>query len=198
MRFGIEIELFLVKGGVVAYPNYMLPKDGDGLLVEARGTPHSCPHQAIHSALAEIDRLRAEAKKGKLGTLKLWNHLDLEEKFISEHRRTHGKDPSNVFNMRGLHYPHGERIYRAGLHVHFSEPSHTIKEKGGRDYQVFDQANIPHIINTLDREFAQEIEEAHRLPGFYELKPYGFEYRSLPNNVNLKKLVEVLEELKDE
>lgn len=49
------------------------------------------------------------------------------------------------------------------------------------------------IFKKLDEAFAEEIKEAKRLPGFYEIKSDGrIEYRSLPSNVSLFKVIDVI------
>ena len=49
------------------------------------------------------------------------------------------------------------------------------------------------IIRKLDEAFKGEIKAAKRLPGFYEIKPdRRVEYRSLPNDVDLGKIIKTL------
>lgn len=49
------------------------------------------------------------------------------------------------------------------------------------------------LVGRLDSAFKAEIRAARRNPGFYERKGDGrIEYRSLPNNVDLEKVREVL------
>lgn len=49
--------------------------------------------------------------------------------------------------------------------------------------------DMPKIIGIFDNMFATEIKEANRIPSAYEIKPYGFEYRSLPSNIDKDKLI---------
>jgi hypothetical protein len=46
----------------------------------------------------------------------------------------------------------------------------------------------------FDKAFKEEIKNSYRNPGFYELKSDGrIEYRSLPNNINMDKLINVIQ-----
>jgi len=69
----------------------------------------------------------------------------------------------------------------AGFHVHFGA------------YAVID---MPLIIKTLDDTFSDEIASTGRKAGQYRMKPYGFEYRSLPSSVSVSKVTKTLWELK--
>lgn len=61
------------------------------------------------------------------------------------------------------------------------------------EYVVNKFIDVPKVIMILDKEFKDEIAKAKRLPSAYEVKPHGFEYRSLPNNVDIDKLLYVLD-----
>lgn len=56
--------------------------------------------------------------------------------------------------------------------------------------------NIPKIIFYLDAEFAREIKEAKRATGLYQMKSYGFEYRSLPATIDILEVADFLEKEK--
>ena len=67
----------------------------------------------------------------------------------------------------------------------------TLKARASR-------LNIPaicHIVNRMDEMFFDRFAPAeaertkYRQPGFYELKPYGFEYRSLPFTPEVKEAI---------
>ena len=64
---------------------------------------------------------------------------------------------------------------------------------------VLTKPAIEYIVKEMDKEFFErfapkkEDRTKYRQPGFYELKPYGFEYRSLPaNNDSIKALPEIV------
>jgi len=60
------------------------------------------------------------------------------------------------------------------------------------------QPVIERIVKKMDEKFFEELapkkkeRTKYRQPGFYELKPYGFEYRSLPSN---EKAIDALPEI---
>jgi hypothetical protein len=51
------------------------------------------------------------------------------------------------------------------------------------------------IVRSLDKIFEKEIKDAKRIPGFYEMKSHGFEYRSLPCSIDLDKVVDALKKV---
>ena len=109
-----------------------------------------------------------------------------------------------------------------GLHIHFSSDiviteSHYVPKldklkeylfysSGSEEvktetklYSLLTNNIIKSIIKGLDKDILSKFNIANqtlkfRNPGFYEIKPYGFEYRSLPfNNLVLDNLVEIVE-----
>jgi hypothetical protein len=88
------------------------------------------------------------------------------------------------------------KLATASLHVSFTnELERTYVDHKGNYVEHKYQGFIDHakFIVALDKAFKKEIKEAKRNPGFYEVKYDGrIEYRSLPNNVSLDKLEEVL------
>ena len=72
----------------------------------------------------------------------------------------------------------------------------VVKRKGMTQIvlQNFDWVKL---FTHLDDCFSKEIEESGRNPGFYEVKFDGrVEYRSLPSNINLKKVISVIQSFK--
>jgi hypothetical protein len=47
------------------------------------------------------------------------------------------------------------------------------------------EKEFPTIVLELDKRFAEDIRKARRIKGDYELKNWGFEYRSLPNTLDV-------------
>ncbi len=87
-------------------------------------------------------------------------------------------------------------VVRAGLHVHFSDiDEHTIVDKDNKvvKYHTSNQLDIPYIVYQLDKMFKEHILCSHRQPGIYEMKPWGFEYRSLPSTIDSSVLCEFIE-----
>ena len=72
---------------------------------------------------------------------------------------------------------------------------HAGYKKKGKKHRLFvsklNKPAIEYIIRAMDKEFfgrfapAKENRTKYRQPGFFELKPYGFEYRSLPANADV-------------
>lgn len=192
INIGFECEYFtLSKGKHVVCPK-TVPSDDCGWLAEARGKPLECPIEAAFSMMADRDKVRLLASKDKI---KLGNmpFAELEPDLMREARRTYGKRdyPVGRGNLYGLDYASTDTLARAGLHVHFSHfhENSCVDDKGVRRYfRSHSPINMPKIIRLLDTQFRKEIEHANRLCGEYEMKPYGFEYRSLPNNIDVIKV----------
>jgi hypothetical protein len=208
MRFGFEREYFIsvAKDRMDVDSDSMLyclcppelPHDECGYLAEARGLQQDNPRLAAFALLAEESRMRDKAKK--LGVdLLLVDTVKLPVTLRREALRLHGKEqyPSSRFNMYGKDLPPNDRWDRAGLHVHFSNEEvrtfNGCKECRPVTYTIAGMVNIPFIVHTLDKAFEKQIKAARRLPGFYELKPYGFEYRSLPTTVDVVEVARIVE-----
>lgn len=196
LTFGLEQEFFVKQGEnyVLAAP---LAADACGYLAEARGEPSDDPIQTKHNLLVAVEKLQEEAAKGKK-TLECAFTAELPKEFLRVARRTFGKGPAHSYFV-------SEKVYvsdkpRAGLHVHFGSTEtinyteHVENSERGieRKREVPVMINIPRIIFMLDKAFKDEIKEAKRVPGEYELKAHGFEYRSLPTTANLDKVVTTL------
>ena len=142
-------------------------------------------------------------------------HEVLRDKLHPRHKTRKYSAPAKEFKITEL---------TAGLHVHFSkretkrvsvlEVNNTItmfiSTKDGLrdevttkkvsndktvDYVCNTFVDMPMIIRTLDDEFKDVIDKTKRVTGAYEVKEYGFEYRSLPANVDLGKVAEVCRKL---
>jgi hypothetical protein len=74
-------------------------------------------------------------------------------------------------------------LYRltAGIHVHFSSRD--------SDTGKIIQLPIENIVKQMDEVFSKEIEFNGRIKGEWEPKTHGFEYRSLPCDVDITKVV---------
>jgi hypothetical protein len=200
MKFGFEREYFVTRDGTFIDVSKLLPHDDCGFLAEARGEPHLNPVAA--AALLEVEERRIRAIATKLG-LELQMGMDvatLPAKQRAIMLRRHGKGA--VGDEQGSAYGRfwtNEKLSRAGLHVHFSNERVLAPwgdNKESRSY--FGNIDMPRFIYGLDRTFAAEIKAAKRVPGLYEMKSYGFEYRSLPMSVDLYRVAEALENLSRE
>ena len=75
---------------------------------------------------------------------------------------------------------YGNYNLTAGLHVHFSN-----RDNEGNIIQL----PIEDIVKQMDEVFVDIINEANRIPGEYEKKIHGFEYRSLPCNADVHEVL---------
>lgn len=202
---GIEKEYFVVgKDGKIAGPELMdwIPRDDCGFLAEARGKPDSDPYLAVYNLLAEEQRIinRMKDVKDTRG-LKLLNDPVMAFKMedvlkFYDAKAIKAKEKSN--SIYGTIPKTKVTKKTAGLHIHFSNSSSIRVNK--KDIIIPQMIDIPSIIQQLDSVFSVEIKEAKRPFGAYRIKAYpngneGFEYRSLPNNVNTGKLIKVLQNL---
>lgn len=199
MKFGFEGECFVANKdtGVLALAT-KLPHDSCGYLAEIRGEAHSDPELAHGLFIGAARKLNKEAHK--LGLCLVYRDVSLiPADVLRAARRECSKGPTKYCNIYGLDYKPTDRTRRAGMHVHVSDET-KVQEYNSRDGRVYASdrtfpriLNFPPFIQAFDKAFKDEIKVAKRLPGFYELKSYGFEYRSLPATVDLAKVVEVLD-----
>ena len=201
MKIGFEREFFLYKKGAIS----LVPKDGDlpmdecGYLVESRSEPHTNPLKAAFLLLAADYALGLQvAKAGFKMVSKPFEIITPE--FQRTALRHYGKNalPHERGNLWGLDFPIEQEIVgRAGLHVHFSKPREIRDGKGIVVDTVSQMFDMVKIIQTLDKAFEKEITDARRIKGCYEMKSLhgGFEYRSLPADVDVRKVAEVLSTL---
>lgn len=202
MKYGFEREFFVKANGKFVLCPQVMPHDECGFLAESRGEPSTDPITAAFLLLAEEFKLTAQAKRNRV-KLALLNFTSLPAELLRDALRRNGKNPLPVErgNMYGNDYPAAEEpaIQRAGLHVHFSnEQTIEIKayDTSGKPVThtrvVSGFMDMAKIIHKMDTAFAKEISDARRIPGMYELKPYGFEYRSLPADIDVRKVAEVI------
>jgi hypothetical protein len=199
IKYGFEQEFFLLdKNDKPVMVPAGIAKDECGFLVEARGEPHSDPIKAAYLLLAETNRLQVQC--GLLGyKMQAIDSIKLDRAFVRQALRMHGKpaysdERNNLYNKD---YKASDTLARAGLHVHFShqfEDYDSTYNKYANKISV--QLNIPRIVRFLDETFAPSIKEAKRVPGFYEMKQWGFEYRSLPTSLPALYVAQAIEKNK--
>ena len=200
--FGMEMEFFCSDHE----QNLRLPPHGSScdefpLALEVRSAPHTCIYYCVSDIIRFRAALEVELEKNKLIPLYIPRvpvSKELHEQIIRDNRLN--KRAIKYRNLYGKKLTPNWRIATAGIHIHFSNlASHKTgcKECGVKEYTTTSLLDIPFIVRTLDKMYEKEIKEASRLPGEYELKGYGgFEYRSLPNNIDLWKLAENIEGMK--
>jgi len=213
MKYGFEREYWMVgPDGPVILPKDLasvLTYDECGYLLEARGDPHSNPIKAACFLLAEETELFLKARKKGIIPSTNPSTYKLTPAFRKDAWKLYGKNPYNSLqgNIYGKEYKPSNPWFGAGLHVHFSNSTdQTISVEGQpckecghrhketRNYSYPGTLDLAKIVQMLDTRFKQEITEAKRLPGLYELKSYGFEYRSLPASVEPLAVAEWLRE----
>lgn len=200
--FGFEQEFFVKDIDKSYCIATSLPHDDCGYLAEARGQQHEDPRSARHLLRTAVEKLHTQAIEKRLSL-----HLhalvnDMPKEFRRVMLRRFGKNPSQAFFAHGGSYRNTNP--RAGLHIHFgTERRIEGFIKDGSEYRshtwtVVEPLNVPRIIWMLDDAFRKEIKAAKRVLGEYEPKDWGFEYRSLPADIDLDKVVVVLEKIKAE
>lgn len=198
-KFGFELEAWCISDideGLGVEPRCVrevpnaIPRDGCGYLVEFRGEPHTKPLFAKYLLDAERHRVGDHLALYHL----MYATCDARVKLLPKFKRAmlykHGKNAGKASCIYGeLKEKYNDPYSYAGLHIHISK---TGTVNGVECSIPFD--HVP-IIKHLDKTFSSVIKEAGRQPGLYCIKPYGFEYRSLPCTVSLTAVVRALEEL---
>jgi len=222
-QIGFEKEYFLKnkKGELIINPEqYGYEVDRLGVLVEVRGDPKRNCQEALASFLSKEIIAIGNAEVHNF-TLESIPSIKLKEKEILEVTTRYAEALSDKEKESTSKVTKDFKITEitAGLHIHFSKEEEKeyevvanyytfiintfngeIKEQSHKEI-VEDQVvvnnfiDIPRIIKLLDETFKTEIKKSGRIPGAYEIKDYGFEYRSLPNNVNMNKVVSVCQKI---
>lgn len=190
-RVGLELEEFCIdkkSNEIILIPkDSNIPHDGCGWLIEYRSEPCKDIVEAVHSLYAAEYRAlpflqKSEVKGTRLPVMKPSKDVRMaaRKRFI--------KSLVSFNNIYG-HQSHKNTLAEAVAAVHISI---TFSAAGahGNIHKLWDYADF---IRYMDNKFEDEIIESKRRPGFYEIKPDGrFEYRSLPNNIDLNKLITVV------
>lgn len=217
LKLGFELEFFCRTpfentengevGGQYCLVPSGLPFDECGWLVEVRSEPHTSIRKAIALLEADVaeETLRA-TKKGVILVREPLAEISRELKVKAARSRTKGLlRYKNIYGFET--HKCSTKLATASLHISFTNQQiktftkerYVVDGKFIRVTEATETFNynsfIDHakIIVGLDKAFAAEIKAAQRNPGFYEVKSDGrIEYRSLPNDVNLEKVREVL------
>jgi hypothetical protein len=203
LTFGLEQEYFVLD----SHRDIILPfetqsfiaVDGGGYLAEARGKPYASIVEAVYSLYAakkeiEIGLETAAIRNKEEYTLSISPREALSAKQIDSLRRKYTKEIVKYNNYLGhLNHRVSGKIKTAGTHISLCEERSTYSARGpGIKYNMnFDWMRW---FLLFDKAFKEEIKNSYRNPGFYELKSDGrIEYRSLPNNINMDKLINVIQ-----
>lgn len=190
-EIGLEREVWLLdNNGKIMEPKiYWFPNDDFGFLIEERTRPHDNPEMIIQ----DLDKLHeAIIYQAKLFNLRI----------VLQDEMSMGNYNSKLINMLSEKYGYGiledltaninsgvtkshatgiiDNHLTAGLHVHFSR-----KTSDGKRVQL----PMFKIVSEMDKIFFDEIKESKRMHGEFEVKPYGFEWRSLPATADIKKVL---------
>jgi hypothetical protein len=200
MQVGFEKEFFLLNEEnkpQLIKTNTGIPYDECGWLVEARGMPFNSANDAVYNLKGKIAKITATIQKiHPTFSLSDQPFMIVDRTLRAQAAKTFQKPLVRQNNFYG-HETHRNSPLEGIAAIHVSLTSQQrYKDQNGNEshYNVnFDWARI---FTKLDLAFKNEIKDAKRNPGFYELKGDGrVEYRSLPANVDLDKLTQVLEEV---
>ena len=216
LKIGLEKEFFLLdeegKPQIIC-KDFNLPYDECGWLVEARGLPFVSITEAVFSLKADIFEIEQKVKNIRTrtdiisgtgdnivvnqGKYKLDDTpvMVIDRDVRAEASRHFTKPLVKYGNFYGYKYHSTKSLEAtAGVHISFtnSQEVSCVNSSSNSPYKQTFNLNFdwPHIFISLDKAFEAEIKAAKRKPGFYEIKADGrVEYRSLPSNVDLDKVI---------
>ena len=205
MEYGIELEFFVKKGQNIV-PAYLYTKNLDGniLLGELRTGIHKNITDAVFELkkLIYLEELALKNKKCKL-ILKS-EHLFTNKEIIdarndSRYGNKNFTEELSIYLEDYIPKVYAVENVKASLQINFSENIYNtikISENSINNYKEFISSslfNFPSIIRKLDNNFKEEINNTKRTSGIYSIKNgekgKRLEYRSLPNTINLSKLL---------
>lgn len=194
LEIGLERELFLLDShkNIKEPKQFGFPRDQFEFLVEIRSLP-SDRFYPVYTTMQQEElqyKLRANKFNMKLCNTpfiyvekqwvdNLWNKYNLHS-FKDYTQNIYGKQDHT--HHKGV-LPAGKDKCKltAGVHVHFSS----------RDKKTGNVIKLPieKIVSLMDKTFKQEVLESERILGEWEPKTHGFEYRSLPANIDIYKVL---------
>lgn len=195
-EIGVEKEAFLAEelSGYIKEPKkFGFPYDEMGFLVELRSLP-SDRFYPVYTSLRN-EQLQFSLRANKFN-MKLWPiPSKLQDKHwvddIAERYGVYETEDrtENIYNSDNYshHYGilpcriEGKKRLTSGVHIHFS----SRRADNGEVIQL----PIEKIVRQMDEEFEDTITRYHRNLGEWEPKEHGFEYRSLPCNADIYKVL---------
>jgi hypothetical protein len=198
-EIGIEKEIFLTSNGVLREPKkYGFPRDEFEFLVELRSLPSDRLYPVYTTLQAEELQYSLRANKfgmklddcpvkfeSKKWVDDLWERHNLDRFKDCDYTRNVypelGRKQSHHFGR--FDFSKDQYKLTAGIHVHFSS----------RDADTGEVIDLPieKIVKQMDIKFYDEVTQSGRNRGEWEPKPHGFEYRSLPANADIYKVLKV-------
>jgi len=197
LNIGLEQEFFVTGAdGQLTIAPAELPHDECGLLAEARGLPFNSPEEAVFSLAADVYRLKTHAAKLQLTLSNSPSVMTISRLMRQKAARMYAKGQVKHENIYGYEFHRNSASEQtAGIHISFTNPQ-TFTYDATRSATANVMFDYVKIFTGLDAAFAQEIKDAKRNKGFYELKPDGrIEYRSLPAHTDMSKIIETLKKL---
>jgi hypothetical protein len=203
----LAAEKPLLYNETAGHPWLRLPHDDCGWLVEARGEPFADPVDAVFSLKAKVFKIERTLAEINAESFMEGLPFSLSDEPIMKVSKAVRLQSARYFTKPLVKYQnlHGYETHKnamlegtAGVHVSFTQETSFTEnacESCGHCKERVYNVNFdwPQIFLKLDAAFAEEIKAAKRRPGFYEIKSDGrVEYRSLPANVDLDKLIRVL------
>lgn len=199
-KIGLEKEVFLLdEKGIPQIVPSEIPMDESGILAEARGNPFFDGVEAVYSLMASIHGLEQaiavyNKRTGRNLHISDTPLMKISRKTRIELSRLYTKPRSEYQNLYGFDsHRNTQSEQTAGIHISFTYPT-TINTRNNTQTTVNQLFDFPQLIRKLDNTFKTEIREAKRRQGFYEIKSDGrIEYRSLPSNTPLEKIMAFFE-----
>jgi len=215
-EIGIEKELFLLDsdGNIMEPKLFGFPRDEFEFLVEIRSLPSDRLYP-VYTTLQQ-EELQYKLRANKFGMELIDIPVKLAEpEWVDAHWKKHNlNNKDNSDHTKNIYYDYtyktmitrnhhmewhiptiqqkthhlgvlslidDEKTLTAGMHVHFSS----------RDANTGEVIDLPveDIVKKMDKVFAFEVGHNNRIKGEWEPKAHGFEYRSLPCNVDIYKVL---------
>jgi hypothetical protein len=196
LEIGLEKEMFLLDadGNIMEPKLFGFPRDEFEFLVELRSLPsdrlypvYMTLHQEELQYKLRADKfgMKLESNPNRIETdewvrnhwdkynLHRFNALDYTKNIYDNNKESH--------HLGVLDHTSTSKRLTAGIHVHFSSRNAETGE--------IIQLPIESIVGQMDEIFKKEIKLSKRNKGEYEEKVHGFEYRSLPCDTDIYKIL---------
>lgn len=199
-RVGLEAEFILKnsKGEIVLPSKYGFSTDDFILIGEFRSKAGETRGETIGNYFNALSNVIRQANKSKLSIV--WDTTTISPKLKSDTLELMGTKhvarPMNLYKTDLFTYSDDTVVdgkiteckISAGMHVHFSKEAfhtHTEETRVCIDSTfILSHTAIRRLVRQCDHVLLPQYKSPsvlkYRMPGYYELKPWGFEYRSLP------------------
>lgn len=193
-EIGLERELFLLDNqkNVKEPKQFGFPRDEFEFLVEIRSLPSDRLYPVYTTMQQEELQYKLRANKFNMMLSNdpfiyaertwveaLWKKYNLN-RFKDYTQNIYGKK-DETHHKGVLQVEKNLCKLTAGVHVHFS----SRNKKTGEVIKL----PIEDIVRQMDKKFKEEVILSERILGEWELKTHGFEYRSLPANIDIYKVL---------